>query len=75
VAAGASSALSGVYKQRAGSPLTAAWQPALPWERRWPTGKSGHIETVRKHKQEDCRGLSEGSLWYSCRQDNTISRM
>jgi len=73
--AGASFAQSGAYKQRAGSPLPVAWQPALPWERRGPTGKSGHTGTVRKHKQEDCRGLSEGSLWYSCRQDSTISYM
>jgi len=31
------------------------------------------IETLRKHKQEGCRGLSEGSLWHPCRQDNTNS--
>jgi len=42
-------------------------------ERRGPTEKSGHTGTIRKHKQEGCRGLSEGSLWYSCRQDNRIS--
>jgi len=32
--------------------------------------KFWHIETPRKHKQEGYRGLSEGSLWHSCRQDN-----
>jgi len=37
---------------------------------------NAHIETHRKHKQEDYRGLSEDfldSLWYLYRQDNIIS--
>lgn len=38
-----------------------------------PKVKSGYIETPRNHKQEGYRGLSESSLWHSCRQDNTIS--
>ena len=75
MAVGVSSKRSGAYKQRVGSPLPVTWQPALPWERRWPIEESRHTGTARKHNQEDCRGLSEGSLWYSCRQDNTMSRM
>ncbi len=49
------------------------WQPVPPWNKRQHAGKSDHIETPRRHKQEGYRGLSEGSLWHSCRQDNTIS--
>jgi hypothetical protein len=76
VAVGAFSKRSGAYnKQRVGSQPPATWQPALLWGRRCPIRRLEHIGTIRRHNQEDYGGLSEGFLWYSSRQDNTISRM
>jgi len=37
--------------------------------------KGKFIKAFHKHRQENYRGLSEGFLWHSTCQDNTISRM
>jgi hypothetical protein len=37
--------------------------------------KGEFIKALHKHRQEHYRGLSEGFLWHSTCQDNTIGRM